>query len=77
MNEEKNARHITLTEYEKNEPEWSCNHHKISMHWLIVQMAEYFAAPTAGYEEVIKAALPRFAKSIQCDLEAELARRHE
>jgi len=75
MNEEKKSRSITLTEYEKNEPEWWCNHHKISMHWLIVQMARHFDNPTESSESMIKAALPRFASDIQFDLEAELARR--
>ena len=75
MNEELEARIITLTDYEKKEPEWWCNHHKISMQWLIVQMARYFEDPSEGSESVIKAALPRFANSIQFDLAAEMARR--
>ncbi len=75
MSEIEKPRVITLTDYEKKEPEWWCNHHKISMHWLIVQMASHFENPTEGSESVIKAALPRFADSIQFDLESELARR--
>lgn len=75
MNEEIEGRVITLTDYEKKEPEWWLHHHKISMQWLIVQMARYFENPSEGGEGVIKAALPRFANSIQFDLAAEMARR--
>jgi len=62
---------MTLTEAEKEDPQWWCQHHKQSVKYLVVRLHQLLNSDLQSREQIegmLKSTLPAFADSVQFKL---------
>ena len=56
-----------LSEAERSQPDWWCDHHKQSIKWLLIMMNKYFTSAEKDkkmIEAILRNSMPNFAKEI-------------
>ena len=62
---------MTLTEAERDDPLWWCNHHKASVKYLVIRIQQLLKSNSVEknqIESMLMATLPDFAETVGVDL---------